>query len=976
MISKNEKTFLKKKLPLYIKMASSVSLMVGAMGVSTQIFAAEAAETQEIVITGQRASIQSAQALKKNSNVIVDSIVAEDIGKLPDRSVTEALQRVPGVTVNRYDNMGDPEHYSGQGSGVAVRGLSQVRAELNGRDIFSANDGRGLSFEDVPAELMYGVDTYKSPSADMIEGGLGGTVNLRTRMPFDQAGQLAGITLKANYGDQIKETNGEYSAIYSNRWETELGEFGFLVDVSASELSSRADNVYTRGFLPRTDVVANKTVYIPKGADWRRNDYERSRDGAYAAIQWAPNDDLELYATVFSSKYDSQWNENAFFIDQYAGRWTPVPTSPSDWVYDANGALASGTVTTADSKNGISFGTSTRLSHSITETTDVSAGVKWSPDDHWNFTLDLQHVDSNADQEDYTLGFIVFPKAVKYSNLNSLPDIYVDPAYLADYKNYSFGQMMTMPRLNDATQDAIKFDAEYKVEDSIIKSVKAGVRFTEKDAINRTPASDTWKANYQPWQVGDETWNAFHNADEFTKISAAAADKTLYLKSFSNFQRGDVNVPVSALMYKASLLNDFKATTDYLTANSPGGCCGFDWKLLDLKSSKNQNPQSEKTASAFFMTSFAFEDQPMPVDGNVGVRIVKTENTAHGSLTQSGLQLPDDPATTAVEADYFERSESIAYDAENSYTNVLPSLNLRLKVTDDVAIRFAASKAIWAPNFSDLAARISAQPKLLPGQSATRDLAVLESRIYREITMDTNPFLEPMKANQFDISAEWYFDERGGMAHVALFKKDISDFFRRSASASMFNDKIYVTNRLENVGTADVKGIEIGASKFFDTLPAPFDGLGLEANYTRINSTTKVPASVAALDTDGTTYGNLPMEGLSKNAFNIIGMYEKNGISARLAYNWRSKYLVSVGPNGWRGDDAFSWRLPVYNDDYGQLDASIGYTFLENYTVTFEASNLTKEVTKGIIDQNKAGDHTAYIYSQDVRYGLSLRAKF
>src|SRR5690606_24599906 len=161
-------------LPTYIKMASGLSLVVGSMGFVAPAFAQGAdGQIEELLVSGQRASIQSAQDVKRNSNVVVDSIVAEDIGKLPDRSVTEALQRVPGVTVGRYTN-NDAEHPAAEGSGVAVRGLTQVRAELNGRDVFSAASGRGLSFESVPAELMYAVDTYKSPSADMIEGGLGG----------------------------------------------------------------------------------------------------------------------------------------------------------------------------------------------------------------------------------------------------------------------------------------------------------------------------------------------------------------------------------------------------------------------------------------------------------------------------------------------------------------------------------------------------------------------------------------------------------------------------------------------------------------------------------------------------------------------------------------------------------------------------------------------------------------------------------
>ena len=121
------------------------------------------------------------------------------------------------------------------------------------------------------------------------------------------------------------------------------------------------------------------------------------------------------------------------------------------------------------------------------------------------------------------------------------------------------------------------------------------------------------------------------------------------------------------------MLSDFKATADALTAASPGGCCGFDWTKLDLSAAGNQNPQDEKTSSAYVMTSFGFNDWVVPVDGNVGVRIVKTENTAHGTLVQGGLELPDDPATTVVEKDYFERYATTSYDAQNSYTNVLPS---------------------------------------------------------------------------------------------------------------------------------------------------------------------------------------------------------------------------------------------------------------------------------------------------------------
>ena len=970
MINKNEQTFLKKKLPLYIKMASSVSLVVGAMGVATHAYADDAKATdsaEEIVITGQRASIQSAQDIKKSSNVIVDSIVADDIGKLPDRSVTEALQRVPGVTVGRYTN-NDAEHPAAEGSGVAIRGLTQVRAELNGRDVFSAASGRGLSFEDVPAELMYAVDTYKSPSADMIEGGLGGTVNLRTRMPFDSKGQLASVTIKGNYGDQLKELNGEYSGLYSNRFTTDAGEFGFLVDLSSSKLGSRSDQIYSRPYLPRT--INGVSEWVSGGVDWRRNDYHGTRDGDYAAFQWAPNDDTEVYLTAFQSKHISSYDENAFFLSSVNGDQAIVPTSANNWVTSSNGAFISGDATVADpTKWGVDFGTSTRWAQNTSTTTDYSTGIKWSPDNHWKFSADLQYVKSKADMDDYTLGLEVFPSAVRLDNVGTkTPSIQIDSSYMANYSNYDLGQEMTHFERNLAESKAGRFDAEYSFDDSIIKSIKAGARYSEKTADNINTGYD-WTTRYATWFNG-------YDKNTIPKVTASQASQYLTLYSFNNFQRGDVKVPAAGYLYSKAAVQNFKATTDAINSNCPSepfswACSGVvyqDWSRL--KDPAYGNKQDEKTASAYVMTNYAFNDLATPIDGNVGVRVVETDNVAHGHVTIPTVTLPD--GSTAQSASASD------YDAKNSYTHVLPSFNLRLKATDDLFVRFAASKAIWAPNFSDMQARTSLTASVKPG--VTKATGINDYQF--TLAQDTNPYLEPMTANQFDLSTEWYFDNKGGMAHFAIFDKQVEGFFRKGQTPFSIDGVTGTATWLANVGSGDIKGIEFGVSKFFDSLPAPFDGLGIDTNYTYIDSKENIPllAGVAPVDTDHSTYGQLPIDQLSKNAFNVVGMYEKDGVSARLAYSWRSKYLVAWGSNGFNPsfNDGSSGTalIPVYNDAYGQLDASIGYTFKDNYTVTLEATNLLKAKTIGIMDQNKAGDHVAYVYAQDSRYALSFRAKF
>src|SRR6476646_4862739 len=179
---------------------------------------AEPGSKNAIVITGTRRALRTSQQIKRNADTVVDSITATDIGAFPDKSVADALQRIPGITVNRFAATSDTAHFSAEPSGVIIRGLPQVRSEFNGRDTFSANSSRGLSWTDITPELLAGVDAYKNQTADMIEGGIAGTVNLRTRLPFDATGQLIQIGARANYGDLDKKLTPDLNAFYSNRW--------------------------------------------------------------------------------------------------------------------------------------------------------------------------------------------------------------------------------------------------------------------------------------------------------------------------------------------------------------------------------------------------------------------------------------------------------------------------------------------------------------------------------------------------------------------------------------------------------------------------------------------------------------------------------------------------------------------------------------------------------------------------------------
>ena len=205
-----------------------------------------------IIVSGIRQSLANAQDIKKNADTVVDAITSDDIGSLPDRSINEALQRVPGVAITRFASPSDSAHFSVQGSGVTVRGLNYVRSEFNGRDAFSADGGRSLGFDSVPAELAGTVEVYKNLTADMIEGGIAGTVSINSRKPFDSDDQVIFVSAGGNYGDLAKELAPSFVGLYSNQWELGDGSrVGLLVGGSYSKQFSRADSIFLNGFQAR-----------------------------------------------------------------------------------------------------------------------------------------------------------------------------------------------------------------------------------------------------------------------------------------------------------------------------------------------------------------------------------------------------------------------------------------------------------------------------------------------------------------------------------------------------------------------------------------------------------------------------------------------------------------------------------------------------------------------------------------------------
>ena len=429
------------------------------------------AETTTVVVVGQRAALESATARKKNADEIVDSIVADDIGKLPDKSVTEVLQRVVGVTIDRTLNRVDPQqgvgdgvnHYAAEGTGVSVRGLTYVRSELNGRDAFSANGGRSLSFEDVPPELMSGLDVYKNPSAEQIEGGISGLVNLRTALPFDFKGAKGALSVEERRSQLRGKTSPGVSGLLSNRWNTAFGQFGALIDLARSRINTRSDGMQISPYIPRNNAVAGDTSgatrWISNGSYWTSNNFERERDGLYGALQWK-KDKLSSYLTFFRSKYDmntTEYGMNTGTANAFTSMLDPGAT------FADNGALLTGTLRSPN-ETGISLSSSSRAAGRKSDTRDIAWHTDWRATDQWSVSSDLQHTRATTTGYDNLVGMQGTLPKMTWDLTKSPAELHFDDAdraLLQDPKTYYWGTTQEHHDEAVGTLNAARLDAKF-----------------------------------------------------------------------------------------------------------------------------------------------------------------------------------------------------------------------------------------------------------------------------------------------------------------------------------------------------------------------------------------------------------------------------------------------------------------------------------------------------------------------------------
>jgi len=975
-----------------VMLAGASALVIGLMGSgAAQAQDKDVTAVEEVVVTGQRAAIKSAQDIKKNALEIIDGISADDIGKLPDRSVTEALQRVVGVTIDHTMSRGDPEHFSVEGSGVNIRGLTYVRSELNGRDSFTANGGRSLSFEDVPPELMAGVDIYKNPSAEQIEGAIGGLVNLRTQMPFNHKGFKFGASAALGYGELSKgKAKPSGSILLSNRWDTPIGEIGALIDVAMSKSRTRTDAIQQEAYFPHVPNGVNgettnawnttgKTVWVPNGLQWRTLDFDRDRKGAYGALQWRPNDKFETSLTAFRSEYEMAWGEKAIFSQV----GDPGSVSVSNGVFDGNGVFQKGVLS---APGGMSFNDDVRAANRHSVTTDVAWKSTWTPNDQLTIKTDVQYVRSTTKGFDSTVatGLLIPSETVDLTG--DIPSLSVNKAYMADPNNYFWA--FTMDHFDESVghEWAWRGDVEYRFESDVLKSLRFGARYTDRDA-------ETKNTPYN-WQAVSQTWMLGWYMNDLVSVGKYKAPTTVH--EFPNFFNGQANLPAPVVFPALSLANgwpdSYRLLHSFRAQNSIWDQ-GYTWSPASYGAG-SQNLQAENTYAGYAQLGFGWDQLQYPIDGTVGVRVVKTRGEATGSFIGAQTPAVIDPSIPVGLIPNFVRTTTEG-TYSNEYTNVLPSLNLRMKFSDQLQGRIAMARALARPDFSQLQAYTTLNVGITgTGTTARADLTG---------TGSGNPYLEPTKSDQFDATLEWYFAPTGSLTAAVFYKKltdvVVSQVYNVPYAATNGTVYNFSTTAPVNGAEGSAKGFEIAYSQFFDFLPKPFDGFGVQANYTYVDSEQELKAAPSnitsgqaatlalnqlGIDTDGSTFKDLPLTYLSEHSYNVALMYEKGPVSARLAYNWRSKYLQAVNVNGTNGGSGYdkatgqynkTWALPTWADDYGQLDGSVFYKINENVSLGLEAQNLTDSQYKQLMQQNIGFKGRAWFVSGR-RYNAQLRITF
>ena len=851
----------------------------------TQASAQDDSNPTDIVVTGIRESLAKAADIKRNSANVVDSIVADDIGKFPDRTVAAALQRVPGVQVTVGDN--------NEIVNPIVRGLPDVLTTLDGREIFTGT-GRGFSYQDLPAEALAGADVYKSTSADLIEGGVAGQINLRLHKPFDFNGFTVAATGRAQYTRNTQEVYPVLGLLVSDRFETGLGEMGLLADVSYSHYQFNRPVAFNCDFRSGTQGppgAAGVAAPTCVGGVNNEGDYERKQ--ANVAYQWKPSANLQIYANGLYTAYENKSASYFLIDDVFGGAFSNVVKTSQCQNYAVNDAGffdPKGRVQnlcTAQSFTSTGHGgfTSTQAHHDKTFVYVISGGAKYDSG-ALSLAADIAYQRSRVRNQNFILDIFKSGNGITTDVVNTNSNggtVYRDTANgLGDPANFALSPLNQDNVKDRGKEFAAKVDGVYKI-DTILQNIQFGARYADHSATHQQSLGGT---------CGTACGTLITNVPFL-----ARQDFLVHSSGIPTVNNGfGVIAPNQKLLRDATIQDQLRALY--------GLGAGFPDFTPDRSFAA-----AEKTYAGYLQAAYDIPiSGPITLDGQFGVRYTRTDRDISGAsfVTPAATATSPNPAAVLT-----------PFSAHTSDDNWLPSASARLRFGGGLQARVTYSRAIARPGFGDLnpglSYLVSTNTLILPAGSGG------------------NPDLRPQKADSYDATLEYYFSRTGFVA-IGGYYKDITDRVISQSQVEPINGFSYNITRPRNVGAVTLKGIEVSGQTFFDFLPGALGGVGVFGNFTLADSKVK---------TAGDVLFGYDIQGVSKYNYNVGGLYERYGLTGRVVYTYRSGYYdenyggTTVRPVG---------QTLVLNRvrPNGRLDASISYEISKGITLSIDGTNITK----------------------------------
>lgn len=857
----------------YLLAGVSVAAIVMVPGVAKAQNAAEDSQAGiqetpaagDIVVTGIRRSLQSAQAIKRNSDQIVDSVVAEDIGKLPDVTAAESLARITGIQVTRN---------AGIAQNVLVRGLPDLSTTYNGREVFTG-DGRAVALQDFPSNSIARIDVYKSASAELLEPGIAGLIDVRSHRPFDFKGTQVAGAFSGVHWYQSQRLGIEANALASTRWNTGIGEMGFLIEGSYADTKFE-DPTRTVGqaIINRTNVPGydGEALRYPPFVNTAYSSGTRWRPNVDASFQWRPSSTLEIYADGLYQGYRADNSAHNFTVNSGG-----AATLSNIVLFPGTNQIAS-----MDAKAGGQATAAQQVNDQATDTYQAGAGFIWHAG-RLKVTGDAAYTESTFTNKAFTFQFQSVKQPTRHFEFDTdqgvgggtvtISNFDVDDPASFKWLNVNENGNHTHGRSVQA-----RLDLDYQL-DGFLTNLQAGLRYSTRNS-------------------NQHTYSQVDTAPPNTLLTALPLT---YRPVSPGLRSDDADTLRTWVGPTRQSLDDNK---DLLR-----GLAGQDAPTWgDPVYTGHEN-----SYAGYVQAHYAF-NLGVPVDGLVGLRATRTEDSING------LQRVTSGGTTTVQP----------ISRHNSYDDYLPNVSMRLKFDPKLQLRLAFTKTRSRPGFESLSPSITIGATGNCGFDETLQCSPASSG---------NPDLKPVRSTNYDASLEYYFSSDGAIT-VGAFYKDLNGFI--NTTTTVIDDPQYgrlELSRPENGGKGRIKGIEAGARTFFRAswLPDWMANFGALANFTYLDHKSELSPTLAA-----TLPGMQPIAGVSKYLYNLSGFYENKFLSLRLSYNHRSDFVVSydqvVDPA--LGAGVLSPALPTTQRARGTLDFAGTLSPVPNITLTFNATNL------------------------------------